>query len=141
MERDSSISLNEISKQAAFTLIEHFINQGVKLTCVYIDTVGKEDKYQKVFENKFGHLGIKFVVRSKADSLFPVVSAASICAKVDRDFILENWNFEEDLEIDRDFGCGYPGDKDAQMWLKRNLHSVFGFPSLVRFSWQTVKTL
>ncbi len=100
MERDTSISLNEISKLAAFALVEHFIKLGVKLTTVYIDTVGKEDKYQKVFENKFGHLGIKFVVRSKADSLFPIVSASSICAKVHRDFILENWSFEEDLEID-----------------------------------------
>ncbi len=105
------------------------------MKCVYIDTVGKEDKYQKVFEAKYGHLGIKFQVKSKADSLFPVVSSASIAAKVTRDYLLENWDYEEDVEIDRDFGCGYPGDKDTVSWLKRHLHPVFGFPSLVRFSW------
>jgi ribonuclease H2 subunit A len=45
------------------------------------------------------------------------------------------------VQVDRDFGCGYPGDKDAVSWLKRHLHPVFGFPTLVRFSWQTIKTL
>lgn len=53
MEREESISLNEISKRAAFQLIDHFIAAGVRLSCVYIDTVGKEGKYQKVFEEKY----------------------------------------------------------------------------------------
>lgn len=50
MERETSISLNEISRRAAFGLIDHFIKAGVKLKTVFIDTVGKENKYQKVFE-------------------------------------------------------------------------------------------
>ena len=47
---------------------------------VYVDTVGDPKKY----EAKLSHLfpGIKCVVRKKADSLYPIVSAASICAKV-----------------------------------------------------------
>lgn len=45
MERETSISLNEISKNAAFSLIDHFIKSGVKLKTIFIDTVGKEDKY------------------------------------------------------------------------------------------------
>lgn len=53
MEREESISLNEISKRAAFQLIDHFIAAGVRLSCVFIDTVGKEGKYQKVFEEKY----------------------------------------------------------------------------------------
>lgn len=99
MNRDNSISLNEISKNAAFEIIDHFLKI-LKLKTVYIDTVGKEDKYQKVFEKNYSGKGINFVVRSKADSLFPIVSAASIVAKVTRDHLLENWEFEEDLEID-----------------------------------------
>jgi len=32
-------------------------------------------------------------------------------------------------------------DPQTQAWLKSHLHPVFGFPSLVRFSWSTAATL
>ena len=80
---------------------------------------------------------IEIVVESKADFNFPVVSAASICAKVTRDSVLAGWKFPEQKEIDTDFGCGYPGDPKAKQWLKRHLDTTFGFPTLVRFSWKT----
>ena len=47
---------------------------------VYIDTVGDPEKYRIKLSEKFP--GIKFVVAKKADSLYPVVSGASIVAKV-----------------------------------------------------------
>lgn len=50
------------------------------LAKVYIDTVGDAEKYRIKLTEKFP--GIKFVVAKKADSLFPVVSGASIVAKV-----------------------------------------------------------
>ena len=34
-------------------------------------------------------------------------------------------------------GCGYPGDKITRGWLHDNIDPVFGFPSIVRFSWKT----
>jgi len=42
--------------------------------------VGDPEKYQIKLTEKFP--GIKFVVAKKADSLYPVVSGASIVAKV-----------------------------------------------------------
>lgn len=54
------------------------------------------------------------VSESKADDKYPVVSAASIIAKVTRDRLLENWEFVENKsglkQIGHNFGCGYPGD-------------------------------
>ena len=47
---------------------------------VYIDTVGDPGKYEAKLSKKFP--SIKFVVAKKADSLYPVVSGASIVAKV-----------------------------------------------------------
>ena len=32
-------------------------------------------------------------------------------------------------------------DPKTVAWLERNVDPVFGFPQIVRFSWQTVKTL
>lgn len=109
---------------------------GVLLTEVYVDTVGDPEKYRIKLSERFP--SIKFVVAKKADSLYPVVSGASIVAKVTRDRALRDWVLDETAEnMTRNFGSGYPGDPETKSWLEKHQHSVFGFPSLVRFSWGT----
>ena len=76
----------------------------------------------------------KIKVSKKADSLFPCVSAASICAKVIRDNVLKNWVYTEDLTV-KEYGSGYPGDPKTKMFLDSNINQVFGFVKLIRFSW------
>lgn len=55
---------------------------------VYVDTVGDPEKYRIKLTERFP--SIQFVVAKKADSVYPVVSGASIVAKVN--FILSNHN-------------------------------------------------
>ena len=53
-----------------------------------------------------------------------------------RDTLLNAWRFEDPrLGSDYDWGCGYPSDKNTQRWMSDNLDHVFGWPSVVRFSW------
>ncbi len=103
--------------------------------------MGDPGSYQKEFEAAFLGKGIKFLVSSKADDIYPVVSAASICAKVTRDGILREWSFREEggtKSFNREFGCGYPGDAVTRKWLGDHKDPIFGFPSVVRFSWKTI---
>lgn len=83
----------------------------------YIDTVGIADTYQQRLEGLFPT--VSFVVTSKADAIYPIVSAASIVAKVTRDRLLAAWNFlEKDVDKgdeSRVFGSGYPSGEFSAM--------------------------
>lgn len=129
------VSLNVISMDSAEQLVREMIASGVSITEVYVDTVGKPEPYQIRLEKAFP--GIKFKVSVKADSLFSIVSAASIVAKVTRDSYIKKYS--ENLG---EIGSGYPADPNTQKWLKANIHPVFGYPSkFVRISWKTCTEL
>ncbi|XP_065570983.1 ribonuclease H2 subunit A-like isoform X2 [Artemia franciscana] len=140
MFKRSKISLNEISHDAAIDLISECINNGANIKEVYVDTVGPPEKYQAKLMAIFPD--IKINVSKKADALFPVVSAASICAKVARDGVLKQWIFKEsNIEDGIQWGSGYPADPVTKKFLIDVLDPVFGFPQIVRFSWQTAQTI
>ena len=82
----SKYNLNAISHDTAISLIQGVLVKGVKVSEVYIDTVGDPAKYEKRLRDIFPQIP-KIIVSKKADSLFPIVSAASICAKVSQDSI------------------------------------------------------
>ena len=94
MYRRGKYNLNTMSHDTAIGLINKAIEAGVRVAEVYVDTVGPPDKYQAKLEGLFPEL--KITVAKKADSLYPCVSAASICAKVARDKALKEWKFAED---------------------------------------------
>ena len=74
---------------------------------MFVDTVGDPERYESKLSSLFP--SIEFAVRKKADSLFPVVSAASICAKVTRDRCVRDWQFKETgVSFSTDYGSGYP---------------------------------
>ncbi|KAL8955524.1 MAG: hypothetical protein Q9183_006610 [Haloplaca sp. 2 TL-2023] len=89
-------------------------------------------------------------VTPKADSLYPCVSAASVCAKVTRDAALEacyrntrllNVQAEAPKAIADAWGSGYPSDARAIAWLKENMDPLFGWGNECRFSWSTAKNM
>jgi len=154
-------NLNVQSQNATIELIQHVLDAGLNVSKIFVDALGPSPQYQAYLSNIFP--GIEITVQPKADSKWKIVGAASVAAKVTRDGWIENWAFAEgakgssaaagatSMEIqntgdnddgwDRQMGSGYPSDPNTKAWLKRNIERTFGFPSVVRFSWGTVKNI
>ncbi len=144
MYKRSKYNLNTMSHDTAIDLVKLALEKGVQVAEIYVDTVGPPEKYQDKLQNIFA--AQKVTVAKKADSLYPCVSAASICAKVARDKCLKSWKFPEaegdqPVEISKEWGSGYPGDPVTKKFLLDNLDEVFGFPSIVRLSWKTAEKI
>jgi len=79
---------------------------------------------------------IPIISEHHADRNYPVVSAASIIAKVRRDEMIEELHRQYG-----DFGSGYITDPKTMDYLRdwRRKHSEF--PPIVRFSWKTIKEI
>jgi ribonuclease HII len=69
----------------------------------------------------------------KADEVYPIVSAASIVAKVERDGEVERLK-----RIFGDFGSGYASDERTIKFLNEYLRKYKKFPPFVRKSWKTL---
>jgi len=145
MLQKEKCSLNKVSHDSAIQLIENTLAKGINVVHCYLDTVGTADTYRELLKAHFriSYPNVKFTVAEKAESKYPVVAAASICAKVSRDAALKDWKFREKLgeEASLEFGSGYPGDEKTIKWLKAHKDPIFGFPDLVRFSWKTCETM
>ena len=79
---------------------------------------------------------VEIVSEHKADKKYPVVSAASIIAKVERDREIEKLRKKYG-----DFGSGYAADPKTIAFLRKWIEDHDFFPEFVRKSWKTVKNL
>ncbi|XP_045155941.1 ribonuclease H2 subunit A-like [Echinops telfairi] len=133
-------NLNSLSHDTAAGLVQHAMDQGVNVTQVFVDTVGMPEKYQERLQQCSP--GIEVTVKANADALYPVVSAASLCANVARDKAVKNWQFVETLQdLDTNYGSGYPSHPKTKAWLQKHVEPVFGFPQFVCFSWCTAQSI
>ena len=93
-----------------------------------------EDRFKRdILE--FLSFKVKIVSEHKADRNYPIVSAASIIAKVERDR-----EIAELAKMHGDFGSGYPSDPRTMSFLEKCCMDEMGeYPDFVRKSWKPAK--
>jgi ribonuclease HII len=78
----------------------------------------------------------KIISEHKADVNYPVVSAASIIAKVERDKVISQLQKKHG-----NMGCGYPSDSNTIKFLEDWIRKFGSYPDFVRKSWKTAKRI
>jgi ribonuclease HII len=145
----SNISLNELE---AIYFARALDSISVDISKLYLDS---PDVVQERFGRRVGIIsnkptreaargkkgsgqkrGVTLISEHKADMKYPVVSAASILAKVERDREIER--IKESVGID--FGSGYPSDRKTVGAIKESMKSRVLMPYL-REEWQTIANI
>ncbi|KAK6509557.1 hypothetical protein TWF481_004295 [Arthrobotrys musiformis] len=133
-------NLNAQAHDTTMNLIDEVLKKGVNVKEIFVDTVGPAQTYQAKLQRRFPTT--KVTVSKKADSLYPSVSVASVCAKVTRDFALEEYfKLASSGKEAPNCGSGYPGDHKTVTYLKGSMDSLFGWGSEARFSWSTTEDM
>ncbi|MGY5857918.1 MAG: ribonuclease HII [Candidatus Thorarchaeota archaeon] len=106
---------------------------------IYLDAA---DVIAERFGSKIGELsgiaskGAKIVSEHKADAKYPIVSAASIIAKVERDLAIEAFHRKHG-----DFGSGYPNDPKTIKFVRTLVRNGDKLPTIIRKSWESVRKI
>jgi ribonuclease HII len=129
---ESVRKLHKLNRLEAQTMAQ--IINTLKPDEVYVDAAD-------VLEDRFKHhiqegltVKAKITSRHKADKIYPVVSAASIIAKVTRDNEIAALRATYG-----DFGSGYLTDQKTMSFLKQWLQTHAEYPDFVRKSWKPAK--
>ncbi|MHA2199689.1 MAG: ribonuclease HII [Candidatus Thorarchaeota archaeon] len=139
----SAAAIDRLRKRTTLNEIEvtefAAVVKSLKPQEAYLDAA---DVNAERFGNKIGELsglarlGAVIVSEHKADSKYPIVSAASILAKVERDRIIDEMHQEYG-----DFGSGYPSDPKTIRFVRGLYEDGLALPSIVRKSWDSVRKI
>jgi len=126
--------LRKLNHLEARTMAE--VIAALKPDVAYVDAsdVLAERYKQHILENL--PFEVQIVSEHKADAKYPVVSAASIIAKVERDKAIRELREEHG-----DLGSGYITDPKTKEFLKSWIQKFGFYPEFVRKSWKPAKRL
>lgn len=126
------ISLNEIEAMKIGSMLNTLTE---KPSVVFVDS---PDPLAENFARRIqGYLSFKpkIVSEHKADVNYPVVSAASIIAKVQRDAVIKE--LQRAFEVFGDIGSGYSHDERTISFLQKYVKLHNALPSCARKKWGT----
>ncbi len=106
---------------------------------VYVDSPSyNSSKFTDYLSSRIENKKIKIIAENYADKNYPVVSAASIVAKVDRDEQIKKL----EKEVGEPLGVGYPHDETTIKHLEKLARENKGkMPRYVRTTWDTTKQI
>ena len=104
---------------------------------VYVDSADTDElEFKKAIKRDLD-FEVEIVSKHQADDLFPVVSAASILAKVRRDAEMRLLQKEFGVEV----GSGYPADPITVAFMEQWIREKGVLPPHTRTSWDTARRL
>jgi len=130
-ERKGSTSLNTLEIKAFASLLDE-----LRPTKAYVDACDVNERNFKRALTRAMECKMELVCEHKADLNYPVVSAASIVAKVRRDEEMRRIG-EELGEV----GSGYSSDPKTRAFLEKWIRENGDLPPYTRRSWATAKEM
>ena len=130
-DRRTRMSLNDVE----LDMFREAVSK-IPVTRVYADC---PDVNEMSFSNALSIRlnNVTVIGRHTADDTYPVVSAASIIAKVTRDRMVEDISKEFGVDI----GSGYPSDEKTMGFIKEWINKNGVSPKHTRNSWEPVRKL
>jgi ribonuclease HII len=106
----------------------------LKPDIVYVDAVGQIAERFAFHICRNYKMDLKIIAEHKADTKYPIVSAASILAKVKRDGIISELKTKYG-----NFGSGYPSDQKTKQFVGEWIKKFGKAPPFARKSWATIR--
>ena len=131
---ESKRKLHKLNRLEAKTMAQ--IIEKLKPDKAFVDAADVNENRFKQHIQEYLTIDPQIVSKHKADEIFPVVSAASIIAKVNRDNEIKKLRSKYG-----DFGSGYLSDKKTTSFLKNWIENNSDYPSCVRKSWKPAKRI
>jgi len=131
---ETGIKLHKLNRLEAHTMAK--VIDALKPDVAYVDASDVlADRYKTHILDKLT-FQVKIISEHKADAKYPVVSAASIIAKVERDREIQRL-----AERFGDMGSGYMTDPKTVEFLKKWLARYGSYPEFVRKSWKPAREM
>ena len=129
----SQMTLNDLEARLFASIIRKLRPADI----VYVDSADTDElEFKKAIKRDLD-FEVEIVSKHQADDLFPVVSAASILAKVRRDAEMRLLQKEFGVEV----GSGYPADPITVAFMEQWIREKGVLPPHTRTSWDTARRL
>ncbi|TNV76599.1 hypothetical protein FGO68_gene14715 [Halteria grandinella] len=134
-------NITTLSYKTCKKLIKLVLARGFKIGMCYIGNCKAcfNQSMQKRFYKDFPDINFQFDRKSIHN--IPVLSCASILARMYREEQMWKWDFEEGRAFSKDFGLGVPQMAKTLQWLNECKDMVFGYPTVIRFSNETIQKI